>query len=132
MLPYRAQGAAIAVEDAAVLGDLFSRVSSVKQVPALLRAYEDLRLSRATATQHSSRLNQKIFHLLDGLEQPARDAAMRAAMAAELKGKLILAQGNSNPFGYDAYTEVERWWANGGRRKIEALAFPGTPLRTRL
>jgi 2-polyprenyl-6-methoxyphenol hydroxylase-like FAD-dependent oxidoreductase len=33
----------MAVEDAAVLGDLFSRVSSVKQVPALLRAYEDLR-----------------------------------------------------------------------------------------
>jgi 2-polyprenyl-6-methoxyphenol hydroxylase-like FAD-dependent oxidoreductase len=33
----------MAVEDAAVLGDLFSRVSSVKQVPALLQAYEDLR-----------------------------------------------------------------------------------------
>ena len=33
----------MAVEDAAVLGDLFSRVSSVKQIPVLLRAYEDLR-----------------------------------------------------------------------------------------
>lgn len=33
----------MAVEDAAVLGDLFSRVSSIKQIPALLRAYEDLR-----------------------------------------------------------------------------------------
>ena len=41
--PYRAQGAAIAVEDAAVIGALFSRVSSLSQVPALLQAYQDLR-----------------------------------------------------------------------------------------
>ena len=41
--PYRAQGAAIAVEDAAVLGALLSYVSSFSQVPALLQAYQDLR-----------------------------------------------------------------------------------------
>ena len=41
--PYRAQGAAIAIEDAAVIGALFSYVSSISQVPALLHAYEDLR-----------------------------------------------------------------------------------------
>jgi salicylate hydroxylase len=33
----------MAIEDAAVLGDLFSRISSLKQVPALLQAYQDLR-----------------------------------------------------------------------------------------
>ena len=33
----------MAVEDAAVLGDLFSRVKPVMQIPALLQAYEDLR-----------------------------------------------------------------------------------------
>jgi hypothetical protein len=41
--PYRAQGAAIAIEDAAVIGALFSYVSSISQVPALLHAYEHLR-----------------------------------------------------------------------------------------
>ena len=41
--PYRAQGAAIAVEDAAVLGAILSHVSSLSQVPALLQAYQDLR-----------------------------------------------------------------------------------------
>ena len=41
--PYRAQGAAIIVEDAAVLGALLSHVSSLAQVPALLKAYQDLR-----------------------------------------------------------------------------------------
>jgi salicylate hydroxylase len=146
MLPYRAQGAAMAIEDAAVLGDLFSRLSSLKQVPALLQAYQDLRLPRATVTQQASRLNQKIFHLPDGPEQRARDAAMRAAMAAELDGKPIQAQGNPNQwadreknrtqFNYDAYAEVERWWVNGGRLQIEALVHqtppPSPPLRTRL
>ena len=67
-----------------------------------------------------------------------RDAAMRAAMAAELEGKPIPAQGNPNQwadreknrtqFSYDAYAEVERWWANGGRKEIDELA----PVRTRL
>jgi len=78
--------------------------------------------------------------LPDGPEQRARDAAMRAAMSAELEGKPIPAQGNPNQwadraknrtqFSYDAYAEVERWWVNGGRKQIETLA--GTEVRTRL
>ena len=160
--PYRAQGAAIAVEDAAVLGAILSHVSSLAQVPALLQAYQDLRcvpsfaffspphlsisisqtrlpngpphfrLPRASATQDSSRLNQKIFHLPDGPAQRARDDAMRTAMAAELEGKPI-PDGNPNQwadrtksqvqFDYDAYAEVDRWWLRGGGREhIQALA----------
>ncbi|KAF8122377.1 hypothetical protein EV363DRAFT_1436721 [Boletus edulis] len=68
MLPYRAQGSAMAVEDAAVLGNLFSRLSSPAQIAPLLCAYESIRYDRATATQASSRLNQHIFHLPDGPE----------------------------------------------------------------
>ena len=47
------------------------------------------RLTRVTATQELSRLNQKIFHPPDGPDQWARDDAMRTAMAAELEGKPI-------------------------------------------
>jgi salicylate hydroxylase len=93
------------------------------------------RLPRATATQESSRLNQKIFHLPDGPEQRARDDAMRAAMEAELEGKAI-PDGNPNQwadrsknsvqFDYDAYPEVERWWNAGGRQSIEALTISGS------
>ena len=89
------------------------------------------RLPRATTTQESSRLNQKIFHLPDGPDQRTRDEAMRAAMGAELEGKPI-PDGNPNQwadrtksrvqFGYDAYAEVERWWTSGGGRQLlEAL-----------
>ena len=90
------------------------------------------RLPRASATQDSSRLNQKIFHLPDGPAQRARDDAMRTAMAAELEGKPI-PDGNPNQwadrtksrvqFDYDAYAEVDRWWTSGGgRERIQALA----------
>ena len=54
-------------------------------------------------------------------------------MAAELEGKLV-PDGNPNQWAdraksqvqldYDAYAEVERWWASGGRARIEALAGP--------
>ena len=72
------------VEDAAVLGNLFSRLSSHAQIAPLLRAYESIRYDRATATQASSRLNQRIFHLPDGLEQEERDRQMKAAMEVAL------------------------------------------------
>lgn len=127
--PYRAQGAAMAIEDAAVLGNLLSRISHMSQLGSLLKAYEDLRLPRTSVVQESSRLNQHIFHLPDGPEQRERDANMRKAMALELAGKTDELQrgtaGNQNQwadraksndlFGYDADAEVDKWWAAHGR-----------------
>ncbi|KDQ50635.1 hypothetical protein JAAARDRAFT_141673, partial [Jaapia argillacea MUCL 33604] len=120
MLPYRAQGAAMAIEDAAVLGNLFSRLESRAQIKPLLEAYQELRLERTGNTQASSRLNQHIFHLPDGPEQQHRDAEMRKAI--EMEGN----EGNPNQwadrkknivqFGYDADEEVEKWWEVNGER----------------
>ncbi|KAL5524213.1 hypothetical protein ACEPAF_9353 [Sanghuangporus sanghuang] len=87
MLPYRAQGAAMAIEDAAVLGNLLSRLGpphvAGKHLVMLLKAYEKLRLRRTAETQETSALNKYTFHLDDGPEQEARDASMRRAMLAE-------------------------------------------------
>jgi salicylate hydroxylase len=77
-------------------------------------------------------LSQKTLHLPDGPEQRARDDGMRRAMAAELEGtpipdghgkSILLAERAKNhiQFDYDAYAEVERWWASGGREQIDAL-----------
>ncbi|KAG2015096.1 salicylate hydroxylase [Coprinopsis cinerea AmutBmut pab1-1] len=128
MLPYRAQGAAMAIEDAAVLANLLSRSPSKKTLPAVLKAYQDLRHSRATATQTASRLNQHIFHLPDGPAQAKRDASMREAMEAALReargedisdcvGSANLwadRQRNKEAFDYDADEEVEKWWQDNG------------------
>ncbi|EPQ51650.1 FAD/NAD P-binding domain-containing protein [Gloeophyllum trabeum ATCC 11539] len=130
MLPYRAQGAAMAIEDGAVLGNLFSRLENPAQVPKLIHAYETLRLPRASATQASARLNQKIFHLPDGPEQEVRDESMKQAMRIELgqepSGETL--EGNANQwadksknvvqFSYDADEEVNRWWAEHGEEVL--------------
>lgn len=136
MLPYRAQGAAMAIEDAAVLGNLFSRLSHPSQIAPLLHAYQNLRLKRTADTQASSRLNQKIFHLPDGPAQEARDADMRAAMELEfrlLRGEHVdvTLEGSHNQwadrkknmaqFGYDADAVADRWWADVGEREIGSL-----------
>ncbi|THH26332.1 hypothetical protein EUX98_g7853 [Antrodiella citrinella] len=130
MLPYRAQGAAMAIEDAAVIGNLFSHLTHPSQIRPLLQAYQDLRLARTAATQGQSRLNQKIFHLPDGPEQEARDADMRKAMEMEMRlirGESVddVTMGNSNQwadktksgeqYGYDADAVAQQWWDQTGK-----------------
>ena len=135
MLPYRAQGAAMAIEDAAVLGNLLSRLSCKSQIPLLLKVYQDLRLPRTAEVQKSSTLNQRIFHLPDGEEQRQRDSDMRKAMyrdpwflgqehGYEMKESDWM-PSDTNPnqwadktksqnlFGYDADDVVDRWWIQG-------------------
>lgn len=41
----------MAIEDAAVLGNLLSRISDISQLGPLLKAYQDLRLERTAAAQ---------------------------------------------------------------------------------
>lgn len=81
MLPYQAQGAAQAIEDAAMLAKLTS-FSTPAEVPEALGEYERLRRERAAQVHGASRQNQVIFHLPDGAEQRERDAEM-AAMSGQ-------------------------------------------------
>jgi salicylate hydroxylase len=76
MLPYGAQGFAQAVEDAAVLAACLVAESDV--APALAR-YESARRGRAARVQAMSRANGMRFHLCDGPQQEARDAAMASS-----------------------------------------------------
>ncbi|KAJ7266400.1 hypothetical protein B0H12DRAFT_1099515 [Mycena haematopus] len=139
MLPYRAQGSAMAIEDAAVLGVLFSHITCRRQILPLLHAYQTLRYPRTTDTQLAARANQKIFHLPDGSEQEARDISMREAMEDSLREERgepsrYESAGNANvwadrpknriQFCYDAEAEAKRWWLTSGRWSIgEPLAF---------
>lgn len=75
MLPYQAQGAAQALEDAEVLGEELSGVEP-DGVEAALASYAGRRRTRAAAVQRASRHNRQLFHLPDGREQQERDAAL--------------------------------------------------------
>jgi len=73
MLPFLAQGGAMAIEDAAVLADCLGRGPDE---PALAFAtYEGLRRSRTQRVQRASRGNGRIYHLR-GLAARARDLAL--------------------------------------------------------
>jgi salicylate hydroxylase len=84
MLPFLAQGAAMAIEDAAVLARELAR--SPVDCSAALRSYESERRPRTTRVQREARRNDFTYHL----RQPAafiRDAIMRG-----LGGERLLAR----------------------------------------
>jgi salicylate hydroxylase len=74
-LPFMAQGAAMAIEDAAVLAGCLQHGD---EVSASLQRYEDLRRTRTAGIQNGSRRNAKVFHL-SGVPAWLRNRAARAA-----------------------------------------------------
>jgi salicylate hydroxylase len=75
MLPYLAQGAAMAIEDAAVLA---ARLADTPDDPAqAMRRYERARRRRSARVQRAARRNAGLYHAR-GLEALVRDLAMRA------------------------------------------------------
>lgn len=79
MLPFLAQGACQAIEDAWVLARAVDRCrggDGGTGVAGALRAYEASRQSRTARVQDVSRRNRDLFHLPDGEAQQRRDAAL--------------------------------------------------------
>ena len=77
MLPFMAQGAAQSIEDGAALAALLA--ATPDDIRGALVRYEAARKPRATRLQQASANNRTRFHLQDGPEQQARDAAMAAS-----------------------------------------------------
>ncbi len=75
MLPFFAQGAAQAIEDAVVLAACLRGVDA-QGVPAALARYDAIRRPRASEVQRMSRGREIRNHLPDGPEQVARDRAL--------------------------------------------------------
>lgn len=120
------------IEDAAVLGNIFSRLAHKEQIEPFLEAYQEIRSERATSTQAASWSNRKIFHFPDGVEQEARDKSMKAAMVEILRDEKANDDGytenanmwadkkkNFDQFSYDADEAVDRWW------RVKGQAFSG-------
>ena len=77
MRPYLAQGAAMAIEDAAELGRALSMAASAGiEDPLALRRYALSRWQRCARTQARSRQNGQIFHATGWLQR-GRDLALR-------------------------------------------------------
>ncbi|MBT4160719.1 MAG: hypothetical protein HOE54_05380, partial [Gammaproteobacteria bacterium] len=74
-LPFMAQGAAMAIEDAAVLA---SCLAAGHEISASLARYEDLRRRRTAWIQNSSRRNAEVYHM-SGIQTWFRNKVARIA-----------------------------------------------------
>ena len=81
MLPFLAQGACQAVEDAAVLTKCLTAASATA-IPEALQHYQASRQPRVWQVQRISRQNATTYHLPDGEAQRERDARWAAAAGA--------------------------------------------------
>ena len=96
-LPFMAQGACMAIEDAAVLA---ACLASDVSIETALAQYEALRRPRTADVQNTSRINKTLYHLR-GPAAWARDRAF-PAFAPALNRKLDAL------FGHDAIRAAER------------------------
>ena len=101
MLPYLAQGACHAVEDAGVMARCLVRW---KDDPvAALAAYDEVRRPRATQTQLLARSQERVFHLDDWRSVWRRNQAMRAAARRD-PGTATAVPTAATMYDYDAAT----------------------------
>jgi salicylate hydroxylase len=79
MLPFAAQGAGMAIEDAAVLAKSLSEgpMETAAQIAAALKRYARLRRPRVAQMQRTARSQGRIYHLSGPLAL-ARDLTIRA------------------------------------------------------
>jgi salicylate hydroxylase len=80
VLPFLAQGAVLALDDAVTLAE---RLANEKSVPAALSIYGEERRARAARVAAASRTNGRIYHQ-SGLMRLARNAALAIAPPARL------------------------------------------------
>ena len=84
MLPFAAQGAGMAIEDAAVLANCLGEVGeNTAGIPAALKRYGRLRRARVARIQRAARRNGRIYHLT-GAAALARDLVIRARGAKQM------------------------------------------------
>lgn len=102
----------MALEDAAVLGELFGRSENPREPSEkrrLLAIYEKCRKPRTEMVVERGNLQQWLYHLHDGPEQEERDRAMKAMEPGEA---LAWRDSGLSPqlLGYKVEEDVDRYW----------------------
>ncbi|KAF7419417.1 hypothetical protein PC9H_002007 [Pleurotus ostreatus] len=122
MMPNSSHNASMAIEDAATLGRLFSRIRHHDQIPRIMAAYEELRQPRCAATIEYEWRKRVFFTLPRGEAQMARNAGLREAMKREsddwdeidedyLQWKY---ERELELFAHNALEIVDDWWTKWG------------------
>ncbi|KAJ9615105.1 hypothetical protein H2200_001179 [Cladophialophora chaetospira] len=133
-LPYVAAGAGMALEDGAVLGEVFSRLPkgkrpSINQVKRALSIYEACRRTRTQTIVKRGYLQQHLNHLNDGEDQQRRDEMMR--MVPTRPGEaLVWRDPEFGPWllSYDHVQDVNVHWPEDGLEERNSTHVHGSML----
>ncbi|KAJ7761807.1 salicylate hydroxylase [Mycena metata] len=110
MMPYMAQGAAQATEDAATLA---AALRAHDDISTALAVYEAKRKPRAAYVAHNTRVLQDWLHLYDGSEQERRDELMR--------------HDNSNNPMFWGFSERKDWLFGHDATVLQDQPIPSSP-----
>lgn len=109
------------LEDAAVLGKLFSHLSYKSQIGEFLYAFEDIRQSRCYSSFHDEVVLFKFFSMPAGALREARDEGLRSTYEG---GRTDLSDSEDasakqweevkKVYAYDCEDEADEWWQNWG------------------
>jgi len=117
------QGAAMAVEDAAVLGKLFGHLSSKDQIGNFLYAFEDIRQARCHASFQDDVNLYKFLVLPPGPHRQARDEGLKKTYVGEQQGLDHVEDASitrqqweevKKVYAYDCEDEADEWWIQWG------------------
>ena len=111
-LPHLAQGAAQAIEDAAVLGVVLSRIPDTKRdtIHKALKIYEKVRKERAETLVALAAESGKNLHLGAGAAKEERDkqfAALRSGGGTTVPDRWADAEVQKNIYGFDCQKAAE-------------------------
>jgi salicylate hydroxylase len=109
-LPYLAQGAAMAIEDAAVLGFTLSQLRSLNELPDLLDFFYEARVERVHAIQRGSFTNRSFIHMKDDDQLDMRHIVFTAGDYPSSNNLLGNTLFQDWLYGYDALLDTSKKW----------------------
>ncbi|RDL40105.1 uncharacterized protein BP5553_00084 [Venustampulla echinocandica] len=109
MTPYLAQGAAMGIEDSAILAGLLVKYPSVDTLHETLLLYEKARLKRTAKVANASIDSRNFTQMPDGPKQQERDEYLLAHPGIQSGHRNIRSQTEFLDwlFGYDAYEALQ-------------------------
>ncbi|KAH8812785.1 hypothetical protein F5884DRAFT_316912 [Xylogone sp. PMI_703] len=128
MTPYLAQGAAMGIEDSAILGGLLERYPTKETLPKVLKAYEQLRIKRTAKVANASIGSRYFTQMPDGEKQADRDQYLLSHPGIWEGHRNIRSQKEflDELFGYDAYAELDKYVSKLERQErtdLDSAAF---------
>jgi salicylate hydroxylase len=115
------------IEDAEVLGSLFSRLRDWDQIPHLAEAFQELREPRTRAIYAKETKAFSTVWMPPGPQRDARDQTLYAMMVEGHKGwdeTSMRWQWDEicDVFGYNARDAAEDWWVMWGMLRERSMA----------